>query len=212
MTSDEQLLVYIRNQLGSGQSPENIKQALIQKGWRLDVVNQAMNDVGEVDPVKKAVDVKETNEKSQEKKPSRMKFLLILVVAVVIVLVVFMFIPGVGLFSLGVFNPDTFPHNTATGFSNIGLPEHWEHSGSSLTMVFMNSAPYSMTITKVTATNCNTLYPDREFNTDDTLELRFTGCEYVPSGSSYFVKIDISYIDDMGFDVQEIGMITGIAS
>ena len=86
MTSDEQLLVYIRNQLGSGQSPENIKQALIQKGWRLDVVNQAMNDVGEVDPVKKAVDVKETNEKSQEKKPSRMKFLLILVVAVVIVL------------------------------------------------------------------------------------------------------------------------------
>ncbi len=215
MSSDEQLLAYIRSQLSSGQSSESIRQVLIQKGWQLDVVNRAMNDVdetGPVNPVKGTAETSKTGKKSQEKKPSRMKFLLILVVAVVVVLVIFMFIPGLGLFSLGSFNPDRFTHDTATGFSNIGLPEHWEYSGSSLTMVFKNSAPYSMTIAKVTASSCDTLYPDREFRTGDTLDLRFTGCEYIQSGSYYFVNIDISYIDDMKFDVQERGMITGKAS
>ena len=73
MTSDERLLNYIKTQLGSGHSSEDIRQALIEKGWQLDVIDQAMSDVGEVEPVnpdKRAAGIQGTNKKPQEKKSS----------------------------------------------------------------------------------------------------------------------------------------------
>lgn len=192
--ANKELENYIKKQLNSGYSPEQIKDVLIKRGWQETQVSEAISSLQQ-----------ETAGMKPPKKGSNKKLIAAVIIIVVVCLVG---VPFFLVFSLGMFNPANFP--ISTGFNEFGRPV-WGYSGSDLTVRFPNPLSYDITITEATADDCDPI-TDMEIPSGTDIDLEFSGCELLSAGIVYTVEVEIRYTKtDQPFEVTELGTVSGNA-
>ena len=214
MAYNQELADYVKEQLNSGYSLEQIKDILIRKGWREAEVNEVINFVqgGEVRETPPPPPKETPPKNGLNKKVVAVLVIFLLICLVVIPLLVIFF------FNLGMFNPQTFTLPIATGFSVFGKPAtgDWEYSETEFS-IKLPSQTYDVEIAEATVDikgvgSCNPI-TDLEISTGRNIELDFTGCETSTSGSSYTAEITIKYTkSDTPFERTQVGTVTGVVS
>ena len=219
MVYNQELANYIKEQLNSGHSLEQIKNILIQKGWREAEVNEAINSVQRVQKEHPKEIPSEGAPGTPSKGRSKKKIILLIIAVLVIVYLLLVFgtlILAVLLYQIGMFNPGALSSPQAIGFNVFGKPSHgdWEYSGTEFS-IKLPSQTYDIEITQATAEvkgvgSCDPI-TDVEIPAGRNIELDFTGCEASTSGSSYSVDITIKYTkSDMPLETVETGTVTGV--
>lgn len=221
MAYNQELADYIRQQLNSGYSLEQIKNILIQKGWREAEVNEAINSVQRVQKEHPKEIPSGVAPGIPSKGRSKKKIIILIIAVLVIVYLLLVFgtlIISVIFYQIGMFDPGALSPSQAIGFSVFGKPSpgDWEYSGTEFS-IKLPSQTYDIEIAEATVDikrvgSCNPI-TDLEISAGRSIELDFTGCETSASGTSYSADIEIKYTtSDMPLEHTQVGTVTGVAS
>lgn len=197
--ANKELENYIKKQLNSGYSLEQIKDVLIKRGWQETHVSEAISSLQQ-----------ETAGMKLPKKGSNKKLIAAVIIIVVVCLVG---VPLFLVFYLGMFNQAGSDFSIATGFGIFGRPllGDWEYSGNEFSVAFPSALSYDITITEATADDCNPI-TNKEIPAGTIIDLEFSSCELLSAGTVYTVEVEIKYIrSDQPFEVAELGTVSGNA-
>jgi hypothetical protein len=155
-----------------------------------------------------------------KKGQAAMEYLMTYGWAIIIVIIV-----AAALYALGLFNPQSYMQDTATGFSNIGKPAtgSWQLLSSpagSFTVLLGNQAGYGVNVTSVTVTSGATACTAVQLNSKSGigagidigigLDFNITAtCGAPASGAAYSIDIDMSGTNDKGLSFADSGRVTG---
>jgi hypothetical protein len=153
-----------------------------------------------------------------KKAQAAMEYLMTYGWAIIIVIIV-----AAALYALGLFNPQSYMQDTATGFSNVGKPAagSWElQSNGNFTVLLSNNAAYGITLTSVTVTTgtttCTPVWVNDvsnitavpELGIGSSLTIKAT-CGTPTAGAAYSVDVDMSGTNDKGLTFSDSGRVTG---
>jgi hypothetical protein len=121
------------------------------------------------------------------------------------------------LFALGIFDIGSFLGSRSVGFTQIGVAAWRINTTGALTMKLRNNAGTDVSITEITATlnTQNISYSANDTITNGKTSDTITVGSFAaaPKGSSYTLKVDISYVDvATGFQYADSGTLTGKVS
>ena len=138
-------------------------------------------------------------------------------IAIIIVIIV-----AAALYALGLFNPQSYMQDTATGFSNIGKPAtgSWQLGDTAaFTLLLGNQAGYAVNLTSVTVTSGTTSCTGVQVNggglgggVDLGIGASFNvtaTCGTPTAGAAYSVDISMTGTNDKGLAFADSGRVTG---
>lgn len=218
MAANQQLIDYVRQQLGAGYSADQLRQVLVRQGWAEADVDEAIRHVQQppqavkTGPSEKPVEGKKAPGEQPgtgKKKSSRKLIIAILVIVLVAAVGGILLLIAFG-FPLGIFDFTGGDDRMATGFTNLGKPIDWDYSGTDFNLVITNGMGKTLTLTAATADGCDPLEFDEDFPPGAMKNLRFSSCEDVAPGSSYHVNVEVRYVESV-YELAETGSVTGTA-
>ncbi|MCK5022870.1 MAG: hypothetical protein KAS04_01720 [Candidatus Aenigmarchaeota archaeon] len=228
---DQQLLDYVKNQLNSGYTAEQVRDTLLEQGWNENDIQQAFSSMK--GSAAKSPPVPKPNVKAKPENGLSKKWIVLIVIVAFLIFFSPVFI-GM-FFSLGMFNPAEFSGRTTTGFTSLGVPTDWDINSGTGTFEMRltnNKIENDVTVKSITAKlkggsaityeteGCRggtndymTIGPggSRDIDTYCTAldyPIKFSG---LARGTSYSIDVIVLYSSD-GYAHTDVGTVTGVVS